>query len=243
MADSKPITLTAPLEYQQCIWGDLIYGTKTQIQSLGIGADLSFPGELGGPRRTLKVPDPRGFPATITSDRWLGDGRFSVSIPLFEEHPRPEPIARPYVPGVTKRECSWFDEYVGSAVALAALGLVQLNQLPCQPGMRKIRATILPDGSVFGGPPTASCAEAKKPGAKKIERVRANIFCVRVRVTAEERQQRGERAEIAEREWQWRIQKLPRPAPLNEERAAILAQRTHLRLVWSVPRAIGASAK
>lgn len=243
MADSKPITLTAPLEYKQLIWGDLIYGTKTQIQSLGIGADHLFPGELGGPRRTLNVPDPRGFLATINSASWSGDGRFSVSIPLFEEHPRPAPIARPYVPGVTKCECLWRDEYVGSAVALAALGLVQPNQLPGQPGMRKIRVTILPDGSVFGGPPTASCAEANKPGARKIERVRANIFCVSVRVTAEERQRRGEREEIAEREWQWRLQKLPRPAPLNEERAAILAQRTHLRLVWSAPRVIGASAK
>lgn len=228
MADSKPITLPPALEYHQPIWGDLIYGTKNQIQALGIGVGLLFPGEIGGARRTLKVPDPRGFAAHIQSASWRSEGLFSVSIKLFENYPRPEPMAQPYVPGVTKCEYSYFDEYRGTAEALAALGVIQLNQLPGQPGMRKVRVRILPDGSVLGGPPTANCAETDKPGAKEIERAGAGMFRVRVRVSKEQEQQRDERAKIAEREWEQRILALPRPAPLSKERAVILARRAHL---------------
>src|ERR1035437_8079124 len=106
MADSKPITPTPELEYHQQIWGDYIYGTKNQLQALGIGIGLSFPGEIGGPRRILKALDPRGFLAHIDNASWHGDGIFCASIPLFEEYPRPEPMVQPYMPGVTKRERS-----------------------------------------------------------------------------------------------------------------------------------------
>ena len=235
MADSKAITRAPAVEYHQQIWGELIYGTKDQIQALGLGVGLSFPGEFGGPRKTLKVTDPRGFLARIEISSWHGEGTFLAKIPLFEEYPRPEPMAQPYVPGVTKREGSWFDEYCGTAEALAASGLVQLNQFPGQTGMRKTRVRILPDGSELGGPSTANCAETKNPGAKIIERAAVGIFRVRVRVAKEQEQQRDERRRIAELEWELRIQALPRPAPLSENRAGIPVRRTHLKLVWSAP--------
>ena len=236
MADSKPVTSIPELKYHQPVWGDLIYGTKDQIQVLGIGVGLAFPGEVGCPRRrTLTVRDPRGFPARIEVASWRGEGLFSVHVGLFEEHPRPRQIAQPYVPGVTKREGTRCDEYCGSGEALAALGLVRLNQLPGQPGMRKTRVRILPDGLVFSGPPTANCEEAKKAVGKEIERVRAGIYCVCVYLSAEEEEQRWEREKIAEHEWEQQIRALPRPAPLNQGRAAILARRAHLKLVWSGP--------
>lgn len=236
MADSKPVTPIPELEYHQPIWGDLVCGTKDQIQALGIGIGLSFPGEVGcSRRRTLTVRDPRGFKAHIENGTWRGEGIFCVSVPLFEDHPRLRQKAQPYVPGVTKYEGTSYDEYCGSGEALAALGLVRLNQLPGQPGMRKMHVRILPDGSVLGGPPTANCAETRKPGAKKIERDGADTFRVRVNMSAEEEQQRWEREKIAEQEWERQIRALPRPAPLNQGRAAILARRAHLKLVWSGP--------
>ena len=237
MADPKPITPTPALEYTQQFWGDSIYGTKEQIQALGVGVGLSFPGEIGCPRRRkMKVPDPRGFLAEIERADYRGEGLFYVAIPLFENHPRPELMAQqPYAPGVTKSEQVSSDEYCGTAEALVALGLVQIDQLPGQPGMRKVRVRILPDGSVLGGPPTANCAETRKLGAKEIERAGAGLFRVGVHVSAEEEQQRYARYMAARHEWEQRLQSLPRPAPLNEGRAGILARRTHLRLVWSTP--------
>ena len=46
--------------YEQLPWGDLIYGTKPQIQNIGIAVEMAFPGEPGGPKRLLRVLDPRG---------------------------------------------------------------------------------------------------------------------------------------------------------------------------------------
>jgi hypothetical protein len=37
-------TAARPLEYNQLPWGDLIYGTKHQLRSIGIGVDSEFPG-------------------------------------------------------------------------------------------------------------------------------------------------------------------------------------------------------
>jgi hypothetical protein len=169
----------------------------------------------------LKVSDPRGFLACIEDHSRHGEGIFDVFIPLFEQCPRPEQKAQPYVPGISKLEGVWFDEYRGTAKALAALGLVQLNQLPGQPGMRKVRVRILSDGSVLFCPPNTNCNETKEPGAKEIERAGAGMFRVRVHVSAELEQQRRERAYVAEREWEQRIQALPRPAPLNEGKQMI----------------------
>jgi len=43
--------------------------------------------------------------------------------------------------GVTRTECIWGDEYVGSAAALIAVGLVDRDQLPGQPGRGKTMCT------------------------------------------------------------------------------------------------------
>lgn len=231
MTDSKPITPAPAVEYRQCIWGDLIYGAKEQLQALGLGVGLPFP--LEGSRCTLKVSDPRGFTAHIESASWRSEGLFSVSIPLFEDCPRPEPVPQSYAPGVTKCENSRSDEYRGTAAALAAAGLIELDQVPGQPGMRKVTVRILADGSVLGGVPTANHSNIREPGAKEIERAGAGRFRVRVWLTEEEEQQRDEREKITVGKWEQQILARARPAPLNEGRAVILARRSHLKLVWS----------
>ncbi|MBK8760412.1 MAG: hypothetical protein IPM03_08245 [Sulfuritalea sp.] len=53
-------TNTSPLgepgfEYHQQLWGDMIYGTREQLQSIGIAVGMAFPGESGGPKRQMTV--------------------------------------------------------------------------------------------------------------------------------------------------------------------------------------------
>lgn len=62
---AEPNTTLPQLEYHELPWGDLIYGTKHQLQALGLGVDRYFPGEPGGPVRQMTVVDPRGFRTTI----------------------------------------------------------------------------------------------------------------------------------------------------------------------------------
>ncbi|MCX7173156.1 MAG: hypothetical protein NT159_04355, partial [Proteobacteria bacterium] len=67
-----------PFLYEMLDWGDLIYGTKDELQALGIATDVAFPGEIGGPKRILEVIDPRGFHCKIK--RWRGSDTFGASI-------------------------------------------------------------------------------------------------------------------------------------------------------------------
>jgi hypothetical protein len=207
---------TACATYSECCWGDLIEGTKEQLQHLGIGVGLSFPGEVGGARRELNVRDPRGYPVRIQKVHHLED-RFTayLSFPNWPERPSPEPQYLPHAPGVKKYEYTWFDEYVGSADALAAAGLVRVDQLPGKPGMRKVRVTIFPDGTLPTGAPTANHRAAREPGARCIERASASTYRVQVSVTKEERERRQALNKVAEDAWLRRIRALPRPARLQ----------------------------
>lgn len=53
--------------YTECDWGDLIEGTKEQLQALELGIGLAFPGEVGGPQIELKVRDSRGYPVRVSN--------------------------------------------------------------------------------------------------------------------------------------------------------------------------------
>lgn len=114
-----------------------------------------------------------------------------------------------------KRENTWFDEYVGSADALAAAGLVRLDQLSGMPGMRKVRVAILPDGALQTGAHTANHRAARLPGARWIERASASSYRVNVVVTEDERQRRRAAEEIAKSAWLRQVRALPRPARLQ----------------------------
>lgn len=212
-------TNTSPLgepgfEYNQQLWGDHIRGTKEQLQRIGIAVGMAFPGETDGPKRQLKTTDHRGFPVTITESNYYGEGIFSALIPLpGRREPDHFDPWTDCAPGVKKKTISRRDEYVGTAAALNNAGLVRLDQLPGQPGMRKTRVTILPDGTPQNGR-TSNCSEAREPGAKKIERASKNTYMISIVVPLDEEQRRDNEYQRKRNEWENRMRSLPRPAPL-----------------------------
>lgn len=242
MAAAKPITADRTLEYTRHPWGDLLYGTKQQLQALGIGAGLVFPGEDGQWRRKLRTMDPRGFPAEIAICDWHSEeGVFVVRIPLLAAHPCPQwPSALPHAPGVTKCESYWTDIYCGSATALVTAGVVRPGQFPGQPGMRKVRVRILPDGTVLDGPPNANNRAIRGPGGKCVQRTGSDRFRVEEVIAREDGERRQALHKLAVYAWELRVRALPRPAPLN----LAPARRAHLQLVWTAPAdAPGAEAQ
>ncbi len=211
-------------EYKQLPWGDLIYGTKEQLQRIGIAVGMAFPGEPNGPKRRLRVTDPRGLTATVEASGYFGEGIFGVSIP-FPDRDKPA-FSSTFAPGVKKEEFPWGDSYTGTALSLVAAGLVRHGQFPGQPGMRKTIVTILPDGSLPKGAPTANCPEAREPGAISIYKKSKTTFEVHVILPNAEQERRRDGHSRAEREWENRMMSLPRPAPLcstNQERKEIQA--------------------
>lgn len=214
-----------PLRYSNTHWGELIEGTKEQLQALGLGVGRAFPGEVGGPRGNggeLKVIDPRGFPVRI-SNRFRDEGRFTayVSYPNWPERPDRADRAVQIAPGVVKTEQVWGDVYTGRAADLEAAGLVQRDQLPGAPGMRKTRVVVGADGMV-----ALRLVERKyqQPGAKSIERRSAKTFMVTVTLTSAERTRRQDASDAAEHEWERRVRGLRRPAKLQPIADAKLAR-------------------
>ena len=202
------------LEFTQCLWGDLIYGTKQELQDLGIGKGIAFPGEPGGPKRVLCVTDPRGFDTRVTH---RSDDIYYASI-NFPGRESPELYwcvpASIQAPGVQGRGSSCVDEYIGTAEALSDAGLVRMDQFPGQPGMRKVRVTIFPDGTIPTGAPTANHRQKYLPGAKEIERESKTTFKVTVRISEDEKARRDEAEKHAKDDYEARMHSLPRPAPL-----------------------------
>lgn len=209
-------TNTSPLgepgfEYHQRPWGDLIYGTSDQLQRIGV---MAFPPKDRDSRKRLKTTDPRGFAVTVTH---FNENIYSARIPFPGREFYDEPDPRPFAPGVTFREHRCADKYAGSADALVAAGLVPLGYFPGYPGMRKTIVTVLPNGSLPKGAPTANCSDAKEPGAKWItcaSKGKKPTYQVSVVVPDDKSERRREAYKIAEHEWEARMLSLPRPAPL-----------------------------
>lgn len=215
-----PTTTTSPLgepgfEYHQQLWGDLIYGTKEQIQRIGLAVGMAFPGEPDGPKKRLKTTEHRGFPVRIEDGSHNGgDGIYSASIPFPGRDSHPPKRWSNCAPGVRKSsDLDRCDEYVGTPTALAAAGLMSLDHLPGQPGMRKMRVRILPDGTPQNGR-TSNCSEAKMPGAKVIEWASRHALMVTIHVSHEEEQRRSNENDRRNYEWEDRMRRLPRPTPL-----------------------------
>jgi hypothetical protein len=197
-------------EYKQCLWGDSIYGTKEELQAIGIGEGLIFPGEPGGPKRLINARDPRGFATKL--ERFDNDiYNAQISFPGRE---RTSQQWIPVAPGVRKRGWCSFDEYSGTAEALAAAGLVRTDQLPGQPGMRKTLVSIFPDGTMPSGAPTVRHKEVYAPGGKHIARVSKITYVVSVYLAEDEKSKREEEQRREDSEWEARMRALPRPAPL-----------------------------
>jgi len=213
MAKRDTTTSNKQLEYRECLWGESILGTKDQLQSLGIAVGLAFPGEPGGPKRQLNVLDPRGFKTSITR---YSDGQYSAHVD-FPGRSRWGAVQwNSYAPGVQLRtDCTWFDEYVGRPEALVAAGLVCLDQLPGQPGMRKVRVTIFADGTLPQGARGVNDKRSREPGAKTIERASKTTYRVRVILPVDEQERRKEAGRLAEQDYEMRMKSLSRPPRLD----------------------------
>lgn len=214
MAEQNATSKRQPFEYRHHYWGELISGTTDELQALGLGVGLPYPGEPGGPKRAMTVRDPRGLSARIERAIWDELGNFTASIE-FPGRSYPDLALEPHAPGVT-RSLNWYsDEFVGSADALVAAGIVSPGCFPGQPGMRKVCVTIHADGTIAGGVPTVYDDKAREPGAKRIRRKSKSEFEVAVYVSGVEAERRRRAGQADKAEWERKMFRLPRPAPLQ----------------------------
>lgn len=107
------------------------------------------------------------------------------------------------------------DAYVGSAEALVAAGIVPRGCFPGQPGMRKVVVSIHADGTIAGGAPTSPSGNAGTPGSRRIRRKSKTEFQVEVARSGADGGRRRD-AWLAERgEWERKMNRLPKPGPLQ----------------------------
>lgn len=202
----------ANVEYTKKPWGELIYGTKEQIQRLGIAVGLAFPGEEGGPKRLLTATDPRGFRCRVERrDSRIDeddDELFCVVIPIPGRE-RPTDKSSTFADGVQVKRHVLFDEYVGAGEALCAAGVVRIDQLPGQPGMNKVCTTFDSDYGIQNDSTRRYC------GRVKIYRTSRARYEVHVFVNANEFERREHEFARLQREWEERMCRLPHPAPLG----------------------------
>lgn len=215
-----------PLEYHQLPWGELIYATAAQLRRLGLGSAAAFPGEIGCSRRRLTVIDPRGLRCQIEACASRGAEIFVASIRL-PGRAQPEPVSKTFAPGVRKIKTAWTDDYLGTAPALAAAGLIRPEQLPGRPGMRKVVVSLLPDGTLADGARARSAA-AHAAGAKSIRRASRTSYRVSVIVDADERTRRYDDEARARWAWEERMRALPRPAALGTAGAPMRGDKARL---------------
>lgn len=190
-------------------WGETIRATKEQLQSFGIGKGQLFPGEPGGPRRPIVVTDPRGYRAEI---RDYVDGLFVVDL----TYPGREYAHIDHTPARANLRTipsEWVDEYVGTAEAMIAAGLVTADKFPGLPGCPKVRTTVLPDGTLAKG--AVHWRARLVEGTKQITKVSKSTYRVTVRLSEAENQRRQLAAIEHRREWEAQWCDEPTPAPLH----------------------------
>lgn len=220
-------------KYHQPAWGDIIYGSKAELQALGIAEGKAFPGEEGGPKRRLMVIDPRGFACKI--ERFNREGVFCASIP-FPGRERPESSPETSLAnGLRLRKFLWGDLYQGPATAFFEAKMIDPLQLPGATGGREKSVLIHPDGRIERG--RASMGIAAAAGTKAIRLERGGEVSLSVSVDTAEEDRRYEQQQKAELNYLRRMLALPRPDPLvaKARQAEALARRSAIRLVWSKP--------
>jgi hypothetical protein len=216
------------IEYHHLVWGEVIYGSKEDLQALGIAQGCAFPGESGGPKRQLSITDPRGFPCRIKREHGAHAYVASISFPGREmECLRGELFAH----GVTRRQYPWGDLYEGSAESLVTAGLIQRDQLPGMPGLGKTVVHLAPDGSA------TDKRLADRVGAKTVRKISEKRFSVGVYVSAQERSDQLGTWARAQEDYDRKMRALPRPAPLRStvHDAEAKERRAKMHLAWSRP--------
>ncbi len=203
-------------EYGEYVWGDVIYGSKDALQAIGIGVGMVFPGEADGPKRELKTTDPRGFKCRITDGSYRSSGVYCASI-KFPDREQPEALGgwKNFAPGVQRKANTCADEFIGTADDLVSAGLVQPGQFPGCPGMRKVTVTILPDGSIPNGAPTASHRDSRSHGAKCITRASKEKYRVELFIPEELKELRRQAERQARDDWEKKMDSLPRPPRID----------------------------
>lgn len=213
------------IKYVHCDWGDLIYGTKRQLQALGLGVGLKYPEEAGGPRLELKVRHFRGDAVTIDRRYEQREGVYvaHVRFPNWPEAPSICGAWSEFAAGVVRRECPRADEYRGSADDLVAAGLVQAGHFPGMPGMRRTKVIVRPDGSIPAvHRNTSHVPGMNDPGAKRITRSSVSSYTVEVWIPEAESDRRLAAACAKHESWRRHVQSLPRPPKLAPRPAAYL---------------------
>lgn len=230
------------LIYKELPWGDLIYAEKATLQLIGIGSGRTFPGEPGGPRRLMRVSDPRGFCCKVQRAPHIGEGVYSASIRI----PGPE---RPcekrrkwqhFAPGVRRRELIGYDEYQGSAADLVRAGIVPEGCFPGLPGMNKVSQQMLADGSIVGKTTRAERVAGSTVGVRTVRKASAGEFLVSVEIECSLNDERIKDDDLSEALWTAEMMLLPRPpridGPYRQAREKITRQkRAEIKLVWSRP--------
>lgn len=226
MQNSNDIQMESTgLRYEQTPWGELIYGTKEELQRLGIGKDCEFP--IG--RRRLEIVDPRGFKCTIRRDRWHGEEQFSAAI-VFPGREQIFGPAESFAPGVTCERLHYADLYRGTLEALTQPGLVRAAQFPGAPGIGKTVAAFDASGNLVP-------SHLRPRGGVTIRRASTRLFNVYFYVDADEEDRRWQSERSAREEYERRMAALPRPSPLvaPDRETAAKVRRADLRLAWSRP--------
>lgn len=217
------------IEYRYTAWGELIYGTREELQRLGLGDGHDFPANS---RRKLRVVDPRGFECVIDRAAWRGEGLFCASIRFPGREP-PEGQAECFAPGVTCERLWFADLYSGASDALIKAGLVRAAQFPGSPGIGKTTASFDANGSFVLG----RAANWSRSSGMTIRRATASRFHVYFYIDDAEKERRTQAGREKQQDYERRMAAMPRPSPLvaPDREAAVRMRRAGLRLAWSRP--------
>lgn len=199
------------MKYETYFWGEMITGTKGELQCFGLGVGRAFPGEPGGPSRCLKLRDTRGFKVEITRIR-NGDSIFEARINFEGLPPCPATPRTDEGHGVTLARESWGDVYEGTSEGLRQLGLVAPEHIPGAQGRRRSVVLVLPDGIVFDGIDRDSRKDMI--GSRRIEPAGRGRLRVTVAIDAEEAEERRHMMTIRDAAWRHELEARPRPAHL-----------------------------
>lgn len=232
--------------YEEYLWGDIIRGSKEVLQRMGIAVGAPFPGDPGANRKSVKTQDPRGFDCKLEVTNW---GRFPYSATI--SHPGRDYSYteewRPYANGVMYRPCGYFweDEYLGSADALTAAGLVSSEHFPGKPGMSAKQQTVYADGTTPKTHGQKNKNLARATGSMVIRKISKNRFTVSIAVPTEIAEKRRAELNAHRQAWEARMEALPRAPridlPLRQAmEAQAIRRRASLRLVWSRPKFVPA---
>ena len=174
-------------------------GTKRQLQAVGIGVGLTFPGEPGGPRRELHTTDPDGYEVVVALhwEQATEETTYRAFSCYLERWAEPW---LHFAPGVRMRKLDYCDEYKGDSASLAAVGLVRLELMPGQPGRPKVRAHFFADGSAatINHLPFEKRTELSQlPGFCTVQK-EGKAFLVDIKLDNAERERRMAASKVAE---------------------------------------------